>query len=97
VEERRNIKSNQQTPEVTFQVEIRNSLFLQKEAGSRLFQRLVARASRQQDDANNGRHTSDPEPGKSARVEGGSRHPAGSTPHLLTGGLLRTERDQKDG
>jgi hypothetical protein len=82
-------RGNKHEQSVRFTIGVRKITSDQIEAENRLFRHLIERAQ----EAKNIDH----EQGESARVDGGSRHPAGSPLHLLTGGLLRTERDQKDG
>jgi hypothetical protein len=81
-------RGNKYEKSVSFNIGVRKITSEQIEAENRLFRQLVEKAQK----AKGMNH----EQGGSARVEGGSRHPAGSPPHLLTGGLLRTQRDQNE-
>jgi hypothetical protein len=79
---------NENNPVIGFRIEPCTLTSGQREAGNRLFKILIERASH----VENSQACLCEQQG-SARADGGSRHPAGSPPHLLTEGFQSSERD----
>jgi hypothetical protein len=75
VERQSNNRSRQENQAVTFQVEVRCSSSVQREVGNKLFQRLLARTSKIQGDTGEEGIVGSKGQDRSARVDGGSRHP----------------------
>jgi hypothetical protein len=88
VENLGNNEDRGKNPGVNFKIEPRLLNYRQREAGNRLFRRLIDRVSQVENS-----QACPCEPQGSARVDGGSRHRAGSPPHLLSEGFQSSERD----